>query len=152
MKHELLFRGKVLTDGQWIVGSSIDLCSDGSASICSNGVDYVQVVPKTVGMLVCKVKLRDRKTVPIFEHDIVQFERESATFPDPVVVIYDFDASGYVFYSVRKDGGAIFDTQGHIYPVCGCVQLLKEKIKILGNVHDNPELVEWDEEKMKYLL
>ena len=122
--REVIFRGKRADNGEWIEGSllGIDWCDKPSAySIAPNtpvSVFY-SVIPETVGQF---TGLTDKNGVRIFEGDIVRaFTRFSEIYVSPVT--YHDGTFWFKNWSWTKF-------------------LFKfEKIEVIGNIHDNPELL-----------
>ena len=133
--REILFRGKCLDDGEWIFGyytgpvgiySSHEIC-DISDPIGSR----IDVDPVTIGQY---TGLTDKNGTKIFEGDIVRAvlkaSKSSLPFEWPAApVVYKGSSFGLAYKSnfgfVRLDGFA---------PTVTC--------EVIGNVHDNPELME----------
>ena len=121
--REILFRGKRMDDGEWVCGN-LTVWSDGSASIDqrpSEASPLYAVDPDTAGQYT-------GLTVPsgkIFEHDIVtaKFKSNGARFN--FVVKYSCENGGYVF-----DNGCVKVPFWEI-----------RSVRIIGNIHDNPELM-----------
>ena len=119
--REILFRGKRLVDGEWIVGYFV--VTGRYSAIKPKGEVYYGVDPSTVGQY---TGLTDKNGKRIFEGDIVQYG----------------DAVHEVVFE-QRNGTAYF---GLVYSSIetlpfGHYQDLKQ-ITILGNIHDNPELLE----------
>lgn len=120
--REILFRGKREEDGEWMIGN-LTVWGDGSTSIDqepTEGSILYAVIPDTVGQYT-------GFTVPsgkIFEHDVVtaKFKSNGARFN--FVVKYDNQKGCYIF-----DNGYIKVPFEQI-----------RSVRILGNIHDNPEL------------
>lgn len=117
------FRGKRL-DGEWVRGDLLhdmglggDVISDVVWIRTANDQSY-QVLPESVGQW---TGLVDRHGKEIFEGDVIY--GENYLFP-----VYDFRKMAVKWN--EKSGGFdmdIFD---------------QENIEIIGNIHDNPELME----------
>ncbi len=144
--REILFRGKSIMHGDWVYGylnqhrgnirydcdcePIADECyyiNDWQAKIDNGmyGQDY-KVDPETVGQF---TGLTDRNGVKIFEGDIVRYG----------------DTIHRVVFE-QRNGTAYF---GLVYAACetlpfGHYQDLKQ-IEVIGNVYDNPELLEVSE-------
>ena len=134
--REVIFRGKRADNGEWIEGSllGIDWCDKPSTySIAPNtpvSVFY-SVIPETVGQY---TGLTDKNGVRIFEGDIVRYaerrlggEDVSVAFP----VTFDeggFCAHHYFLNNWLRNG------------LGGNTKL--EDIEVIGNIHDNPELLQ----------
>ena len=138
--REVIFRGKRADNGEWIEGSllGIDWCDKPSTySIAPNtpvSVFY-SVIPETVGQF---TGLTDKNGVRIFEGDIVRYaerrlggEDVSVAFP----VTFDeggFCAHHYFLNNWLRNG------------LGGNTKL--EDIEVIGNIHDNPELLKGGED------
>lgn len=125
--REIKFRGKRIDNGEWIYGSLINKIKptyETSTFWCSlihdGALTATEVIPETVGQF---TGLVDKNGVEIYEGDIVnqtQFgnEIEFVSFEDGCFVV----KSDYTLNSIISD-------------------FKKEKIEVIGNIHDNPELL-----------
>lgn len=113
--REILFRGKRLDNSEWVSGSLV-VWNDGSASIDTGKPDEPKyaVSPATVGAY---TGLIDKNGKKIFEGDIFRYEKRD------YVVQWD-DEGGYTIFC--DSAGCAFDCS---------------EIEIIGNIHDNPELL-----------
>ena len=122
--REILFRGKRINNGEWVEGS---LCQEGdndaviieSLSCYSDG--FMQafgaaVDPATVGQF---TGLLDKNGKRIFEGDIIRSQSR--------------------LYGVEwvQDGFGAYDSDGNGGPL----SLFAERYPVIGNIHDNPELL-----------
>lgn len=126
--REILFRGKRVDNGEWVEGFYVRL--NGKEHRIYTGYaetdcgdyypDWWQVDPETVGQY---TGLKDTNGKRIFEGDIVR--NRDCTM---IVVWYYFHAA---FMLVFRVDGDYFETisNSHIY------------LKIIGNIHDNPEIL-----------
>lgn len=137
--REYLFHGKRTDNGEWVEG---DLrhggyyLNDPDVYICVRFADTMinyPVDPETVGQY---TGLRDCKRTEeypegqmIFEGDIVSFVRYNA-------LNYRCSRTGYVAYYDELPIFYIMATTGDAWDWCDC-----EEIKVIGNIHDNPELL-----------
>lgn len=138
--REILFRGKCIDNGEWVYGC-LDLDPDlKRASIC--GFDYytdpedgpqraefcVPVIPETVGQY---TGLTDKNNngKKIFEGDIVKFGN--------IIGIINYSNGCYCVKTNKPDwrnrNNPAIDIVINEYP---------NEIEIIGNIHDNPELLE----------
>lgn len=145
--REILFRGKCIDNGEWVYGC-LDLDPDlKRASIC--GFDYytdpedgpqraefcVPVIPETVGQY---TGLTDKNGTKIFEGDIVQFERFSYKYNGKIV--FNKKTCAFELWFTTAVGGYGAKAR-HSVLLCHV-----DDIKIIGNVWDNPELLEGETE------
>lgn len=144
--REILFRGKRTDNGEWVEGYILM----GRPYSCNN--DEVNIVPPTNPMFFPQYRLDtyytvdpetvgqftgvvDKNGVKIFEGDIVDVSDCNwywcgpATYDSPIVKVeWSQAVSGF-------DPFANYD--------CDCDIYYKPKdVKVIGNVHDNPELLE----------
>ena len=124
--REILFRGKH-SDNEWYYGSLI-FGINGKAYISSNGEAYpTQVYAETVGQY---TGLTDKNGKKIFEGDIVKYENK----------IYEIKY-------LEKYARFAPSNEHSVFMVCAFNHL-----EVVGNVHDNPELLKDDNilsEKLK---
>lgn len=125
------FRGKIIDDpsGHWLFGD-LRHTSDGveSISLATTG-DTAKVSPVTVGQF---TGLKDHKGREIYEGDIVK------------VVSYGEESFHVVKYMIDLDYPA-FDLEpamdGDFNSLSYCMISIDTKITVIGNIHDNPELL-----------
>lgn len=125
--REILFRGKRLDDGEWVEGHLIQY-EDGRARICGSHTDIFcyekdrsiiqtvahEVDPHTVGQF---TGLTDKNGKRIFEGDILTLRTG-------------------IPYVVRFEDGAFF------FENTGIPSRFANIFTVIGNIHDNPELLE----------
>ena len=124
--RKIKFRGKD-HDGKWYFGDLVHFkdsngIEDGTLGI-NNGSDTItKILPETVGEF---TGLQDSKGVDIYEGDICVFFSDIPS--EKFIVVWDTSYCG--FYCVNpndeSDGGVL------------CLV----DIKVIGNIHDNPELL-----------
>ena len=126
--REILFRGKLLDNGKWVEGDFLAAVSDGIPWILPLGeMEEVKVEPSTVGQY---TGLCDKNGKKIFEGDIVQYY---GTYALEVFIekghtkIRWFDT-----VTNAKCEELFFGYDEEAYGEC----------EIIGNCHDNPELLE----------
>ena len=132
--REILFRGKRLHDNKWIYGNFVSdcegnphiieprfFCEDGHHLQYEDNTDTpVFIIPETVGQY---TGLTDKNGVRIFEGDIVRYE----------------DDIGYVIYN-GDDARFLVDS-----PNMYISMDYSNEFEVIGNIHDNPELLEGGE-------
>jgi uncharacterized phage protein (TIGR01671 family) len=130
--REILFRGKRIDNGEWVEGAYYHQTEfygdsfDGHYIITTtdeledNMMDVCRVIPETVGQY---TGLTDKNGTKIFEGDIVKWSWDTV-----FQVVYDDCYLGFI--AKEKTG----------YHICLDNYGLN-KIEVIGNVHDNPELL-----------
>lgn len=132
--REILFRGKRNDSSEWVYGNFVRGCVDdfayivefGNKELCRN---YVEVIPETVGQY---TGLTDKNGKKIFDGDIVKglfvFGEISS------VVIFKYGSFGIEW---NIDEIKVLD------PFLG---LRNIECEVIGNIHDNPELLKGGDE------
>lgn len=156
MMREILFRGKT-NDGKWVYGAYVaynwyPTVEDGDIEITgvvveeSTIVDYEDeclwnlVIPKTVGQY---TGLTDKNGKKIFEGDILSIAQimdgiGGYNFPPlkyPVNVVVIWDKCAWSWKTICKDKRYIH------FPDAWC----HFECEVIGNIHDNPELLKGGE-------
>lgn len=133
--REILFRGKTLLD-KWIEGDLLQYLGDGKVHIVQHykGAGGQEVIPETVGQYTGLTDITGKK---IFEGDIVIYTDAEA------------DYEGYhdnVFLNRGEVGVSAWD--GIYFTNRQTVEMsdlyrgeTMVDCKVIGNIHDNPELV-----------
>ena len=122
--REILFRGKRTKTGEWVEGLLFHHCEKAS-SIWSGKLDKaVWVNPETVGQFTGRIDKNGKK---VFEHDILQI---CDGVSRGIVQWWENDQC-YVLET--KEGWHIDDFGNYGRP---------EYYEVIGNIHDNPELLE----------
>ena len=128
--REILFRGKLIDNGEWVQGS---LFSEGTRieivrGTCNNiGIEGVEVIHETVGQY---TGLTDKNGKKIFEWDVLQFNYTGKNHgvEGKATVIFEHGKFG-VLWGWHKEF------------VC-LDGFANTTIEVIGNIHDNPELLE----------
>ncbi len=122
--REILFRGKRVDNGEWVEGyySPVNIPITGNMGHFINvgGYRAVEIDPETVGQY---TGLNDKNGKKIFEGDIVKFGNNT--------------------YEIRfiEKYSRFAGTNAH----CVFASFLLNTSEIIGNIHDNPELMERSE-------
>lgn len=147
--REILFRGKT-EKGEWVYGAyykqtnfygdeeNID-CIITTTDVLSNDLwlDYEEVIPETVGQF---TGLTDKNGKKIFEGDIVKCD--VWLFEKKGVVEFGrgtFDSGIYKYtgFYLREGNGEIDHN-----PIYNFDEEYENCLVVIGNIHDNPELLE----------
>ena len=133
--REILFRGKRIDSGEWVEGYFVNLWlmhyQKHQPIITDNNAVSYDVDPSTVGQY---TGLTDKNGKKIFEGDIVDASNEwwyasgPAGHDSPVILVeWSNDLCGFKPF-------ANYD--------CDCgVYISAENCEVIGNIHDNPELL-----------
>ena len=130
MKREIKFRGKRLANDEWCYGSLL-IWADGECTILeksdsSNAVWKREINPDTVGQF---TGLHDCDGKEIYEGDVILEDK------DPTMMEIVF-RDGIFFASIGNTRGE------NPYMNCALRVILdRRKTHVIGNIHDNPELL-----------
>ena len=126
--REIMFRGKRKDNGEWVYGDLMrERGPTKTAIIPIEKYEIVLVDEETVGQ---NIGQKDENGTEIFEGDIVRFKRIDA-------LGWTRQRIGQVRYSEIVPVFYILATTGDGWDWCDCLD-----IEIIGNVFDNPELLE----------
>lgn len=143
--REILFRGKRKTNSEWVYGGFCYENNNGEPLICPQYDFSVEVIPETIGQF---IGLLDKNGTKIFEGDIIKFCKYAFDYEEEK----DWDIEiGHIKYEngcfVIDD---IYSSDG--YNELSCVyaeisycdgEYYKDCIfEVIGNIYDNPELLE----------
>lgn len=127
MSREILFRGKKIEDREWIVGN-LTIWSDKTASIDAEPTEESilwAVLPETVGQY---TGLTDKNGKKIFEGDIVTG-----------LFLFGMSVNAVVAF---KDGSFGLEWyRGGVNTFTAFTSLCNVEYEVIGNIHDNPELL-----------
>lgn len=130
--REILFRGKRTHDNEWTIGSlHIEKFIEDEEYICCE-INQCDVHPETVGQY---TGLTDKNGTKIFEGDIGRYQQTDGARQNnkPIIcigkVIYNAKTASFAVESKDEKGFKYFD----YFPV--------KDFEIIGNIHDNPELL-----------
>jgi len=134
MDREILFRGKRDGDGEWVMGDRAGYSDYVMIwDLIDKGVGYL-VDPATVGQF---TGLCDKNGVKIFEGDIVNagYENANGSFFHYYSVVFSIDNGSWEIYNKELHFKRL--TQ---------ITIVKNSIEVIGNIHDNPELLKEEAE------
>ena len=123
--REILFRGKHTNTDEWIHGSLV-LSGKNTLIYPNNGYGLQFVVPETVGQY---TGMRDKNGVRIFEGDIVTG-----------LFLFGMQIKSVVAF---KEGAFGLEwNRGNVEEFSAFTSICNVVFEVIGNVHDNPELLE----------
>ena len=126
--REILFRGKRIDNGEWVEGYFVNLWlihyQKHQPIITDNNAVSYDVDPSTVGQY---TGLTDKNGKKIFEGDIIKRFWLGAEII--YCVRYDGEGAHFIGKAMNKSGFTTFDNDGEMF-------------EVIGNIHDNPELLE----------
>ena len=130
--REILFRGKT-PENYWVYGyyTKESPVVQSGRSIIETQKDDFSVVEETVGQY---IGLTDKNGKKIFEGDILQGTIVSAWNKEPIKCKVVYKRDGFICEETIR-GARICD-----HKVC-----FAKNIEVIGNIHDNPELLEVEE-------
>ena len=133
--REILFRGKRENDGQFVYGSFMAPRFGAEACIVEQDAPFHsfvhEVIPETVGQF---TGLTDKNGKKIFEGDIVEGHCHSRWRHDVQRCEIAYGRDGFEARRYVQDGGGL---RYYTYKV-----LFSKDVAVIGNIHDNPELLE----------
>ena len=127
MQRTINFRGKRVDNGEWVYGYFTKYSPVAKGSIIETDIDDFQVIPETVGQF---TGLTDKNGKEIYEGDICKVLYSSIGFQiDVMGVVYwgDWSMSYQIYLLPNQDEYKLAD--------------YKSDIEVIGNIHDNPELL-----------
>lgn len=128
--REILFRGKRADNGNWISGSFHKRLNECFIIPLPIVTSQSKVIPETIGQF---TGLTDKNGKKIFEGDIIRAKIEGGnhngfTWPNMPV---DFQQGSF----------CLNDRNGYVFCVLGAFAP-SVTLEVIGNIHDNPELLE----------
>lgn len=135
--REILFRGKRLDNGEWVEGWyemypfgrwPVKTSIIPSEEAKDGHYEHMQVAPSTIGQY---TGLKDKNGKRIFEWDVIKRCWLGAEII--YCVRYDGEYAHFIGNSMNKSGFTTFDNDGEMF-------------EVIGNIHDNPELLEGGDE------
>ena len=140
MSREVLFKAKRKNNGEWVEGGFFkEPYTDKTFIIGWNSTgmgfnEFIEVNPETV----CQYTgLTDKNGKEIWENDVITISAYSYDEPED-------DYTGIVIYSEYCAGWCLKDINHDcmILPICDCAGSYITENHYIGNIFDNPELLE----------
>ena len=134
MSREILFRGKSLVFDDWVEGDLLNYSPNPKICVTRNeeeDKDLYFVLKETVGQY---TGLTDKNGKRIFDGDILKFKDDDGDYS--LNEVY-FDNNLLAFMTKETDRGSIDDMSGW--------EKWRENYEVIGNIHDNNELLEVSE-------
>lgn len=126
--REILFRGKNTFDGHWVHGLLISIGDELSMIVSDNGLNRAYPVSsETVGQY---TGLTDKNGKKVFEGDIVKLKHPQLT-AEYGTVIYKYCS---------------FCVKSRRFGLSSITSIFENReVGVIGNIHDNPELLGGDD-------
>lgn len=138
--REILFRGKHIDTGKWIVGllpfknrirEFVKQYNDKGEYFHDNIIEHV-CEPETIGQF---TGLLDKSGTKIFEGDIVRWKKADLRNQMELTAFVEYSFSGFCVYYLHDDERIFM----------GSLEMVQDRgCEIIGNIHDNPELLRKD--------
>jgi uncharacterized phage protein (TIGR01671 family) len=143
MKRKIKFRGKNKKNGEWFYGNLYDKDISGRTHICTTKKGCFDIDPDTVGQF---TGLLDKNRKEIYEGDLLRFpakdQYEQNNFVAYEIFWHDNDCAdrhiGWQMNRQHFQGSLCGNDMGLIT----FLPHWSEKMEVIGNIHDNPELIE----------
>lgn len=129
MENRYLYRGKRSDTGEWVIGNRID-SPDGHVAISETSGEWklYECIPSTI----CQCTgLKDKSGKLIWENDVCDRKEQ---YPE-IVKYCNGDWTLDYSYASHKESGGCYCNLGFYAEERKCVE-------VIGNIFDNPELLE----------
>ena len=143
--REILFRGKRIDNGEWVIGDLRNYESNGSKAIFSHtALSRFAVIPETV----CQYTgLTDKNGKKIFEGDIIKLCRYACDWMDKEeydieISVVEFENGCFVLDNTYSSDG--YNELSCVYDEFSYADGAYEDyviFEVIGNIHDHPELL-----------
>ena len=126
MSREIEFRGRHKLDGKWVVGNLIKMFGEWCIQNPDNENDVCIVDPETIGQY---TGLKDKGGVKIYEGEVIHLVGLGLGDMGCYEVEFNKDSAEFLMYFNQEIRHFI----DH-HP--------EDEVEIIGNIHENPELLE----------
>ena len=138
---EIKFRGKTVGTEEWIYGSLLIKCGSYYINEGKPSSDFLKVIPEAVGQYIGLNDIHGKETYKgdILTHESYPFQDEGNYNYHAVVRWFDDSAQfGYEMWLANKD------RRGISHGICEGFESENGRVEfeIIGNIYDNPELIE----------
>lgn len=141
MKREIKFRGKAKENGEWFFGNLFDEDTSGRTHICTTKKGCLDINPDTVGQF---TGLLDKNGKEIYEGDAVRVgilsPNYTGSYPEPYYVdtVCIYKEGAFLYKRISP-----FDkkklSRNWTYKPMHRYEIYSTEV--IGNIHDNPELL-----------
>ena len=128
--REVLFRGKRTDNGEWVKCSETYIRDGDGIWLSDENLNVVTVIPETIGQY---TGLTDKNGVRIFEGDIVRYGTNTNRADNEEIYEVVFETRG----GSRYFGIRISEIETWQF----CFEVPAKLMEVIGNIHDNPELL-----------
>ena len=131
--REILFRGKRTDNNEWVEGFYQEY-PEGYVHIQNAANDWFPVIPKTVGQF---TGLTDRSGKKIFEGDIVKLDEDVKEIFNVKDGLIKYIGGCFLVDGKGRNNGSMLASLHTLVDINWVLRGV-----IIGNIHDNPELLE----------
>lgn len=137
--REILFRAKRVDNGEWVEGSLIQCGITDKKFIFNKNDDANEVILETV----CQYTgLTDKNSKKIFEGDIICSKYANAKYSEFIETVVFHRGKFCVEYKISEHGRSYAPLADGIQRIITDKSVYMESCEVIGNIHDNPELLE----------
>jgi uncharacterized phage protein (TIGR01671 family) len=147
MKDRYLFRGKNVPEKEWVIGHLVSFRDnellDGIRTKNEYGTQHtVKVDPETVGQC---TGLRDKNGKLVFEGDVFGISNSDENIKNKYYRVVKWAVGGYWLADDTNHGEPLENGISINRSTVGITEFIRQQgldYAVIGNIHDNPELIE----------